>query len=318
MDRMVSRLVVKMTLLMLMFQLAKAAAPVAKFGCPDRCGAISIPYPFGTRKECYMDERFAIECNETANPPRAFISRIKMEVLNISVKTATATVKSPVISFNCIGRVDGAPLNLTGTPFVFSSKRNLFVAVGCDTRAFMTGTEPDLVVWESTWGNLESNVRLQENKMCSGQNCSLARIPSLLQVFNPRLVSTNANQVGEGCKLAFLVNPTWFESNISDPFAMQYRDYVPMDLGWMMNLNDNDISTHCEESYNQSSKSECVCEDGFEGNPYLELGCTGKNSSLKKKNCYFYYPNFFFLGLFYYFYSSDYFNLISSVFCNQS
>ncbi|KAI9398478.1 hypothetical protein POPTR_003G186200v4 [Populus trichocarpa] len=275
MDRMVSRLVVKMTLLMLMFQLAKAAAPVAKFGCPDRCGAISIPYPFGTRKECYMDERFAIECNETANPPRAFISRIKMEVLNISVKTATATVKSPVISFNCIGRVDGAPLNLTGTPFVFSSKRNLFVAVGCDTRAFMTGTEPDLVVWESTWGNLESNVRLQENKMCSGQNCSLARIPSLLQVFNPRLVSTNANQVGEGCKLAFLVNPTWFESNISDPFAMQYRDYVPMDLGWMMNLNDNDISTHCEESYNQSSKSECVCEDGFEGNPYLELGFIG-------------------------------------------
>jgi hypothetical protein len=133
--------------------------------------------------------------------------------------------------------------------------------------------------------------------MCSGQNCSLARIPSLLQVFNPRLVSTNANQVGEGCKLAFLVNPTWFESNISDPFAMQYRDYVPMDLGWMMNLNDNDISTHCEESYNQSSKSECVCEDGFEGNPYLELGCTGKNSSLKKKICYFYYPNLiFFLG----------------------
>ncbi|KAJ6934392.1 wall-associated kinase family protein [Populus alba x Populus x berolinensis] len=270
MDRMVWRLVVKMTLLLLMFQLAKAAAPVAKFGCPDRCGAISIPYPFGTRKECYMDERFAIECNDSANPPRAFISRIKMEVLNISVTTATATVKSPVISFNCIGRVDGAPLNLTGTPFVFSSKRNLFVAVGCDTRAFMTGTEPDLVVWESTWGNLQSNVRLQENKMCSGQNCSLARIPSLLQVFNPRLVSTNDNQVGEGCKLAFLVNPTWFESNISDPFAMQYRDYVPMDLGWMMNLNDNDISTHCEEGYNQS---ECACEDGFEGNPYLELGC---------------------------------------------
>jgi len=48
---------VKLTLLMLMFQLAKAAAPVAKFGCPDRCGDGNIPYPFGTRKEyCYKDE----------------------------------------------------------------------------------------------------------------------------------------------------------------------------------------------------------------------------------------------------------------------
>jgi hypothetical protein len=53
MEKMVSKLVVKMTLLMLMFQLAKAAAPVAKFGCPDRCGDITIPYPFGTRKDCY-------------------------------------------------------------------------------------------------------------------------------------------------------------------------------------------------------------------------------------------------------------------------
>jgi hypothetical protein len=153
MDRMVSRLVVKMTLLMLMFQLAKAAAPVAKFGCPDRCGAISIPYPFGTRKECYMDERFAIECNETANPPRAFISRIKMEVLNISVKTATATVKSPVISFNCTGRKDGGSLDLTGSPFVFSDFRNVFIAVGCDTRAFMSGIEPQVLGCVPTCGN---------------------------------------------------------------------------------------------------------------------------------------------------------------------
>jgi hypothetical protein len=112
MEKMVSKSVVKMTLLMLMFQLAKAAAPVAKFGCPDRCGDITIPYPFGTRKDCYKDEWFAIESNKTTNPPRAFISRIKMEVLNISVKTATATVKSPVISFNCTGRKDGGSLDL--------------------------------------------------------------------------------------------------------------------------------------------------------------------------------------------------------------
>ncbi|KAI5595888.1 hypothetical protein BDE02_03G169700 [Populus trichocarpa] len=272
MEKMVSKLVFKMTLLMLMFQLAKAAAPVAKFGCPDRCGDITIPYPFGTGKDCYKDEWFAVECNKTTNPPRAFISRIKMEVLNISVKTATATVKSPVISFNCTGRKDGGSLDLTGSPFVFSYFRNVFIAVGCDTQVLMSGIEPQVLGCVPTCGNQQStNVWLQENNMCSGQNCCQASIPSLLQVFKPTLVSTNVDQGREACKLAVLVNTTWFASNISDPFALQHKDYVPANLGWVMNISDSDISIYCNTYYNESFKSECACRRGFEGNPYLEL-----------------------------------------------
>jgi hypothetical protein len=86
--------------LMLMFQVAAAAAPIARSGCPDRCGDISIPYPFGIRKDCYMNEWFAIECNASVNPARALISGINMEVLNISAERATVTVKSPIISSN--------------------------------------------------------------------------------------------------------------------------------------------------------------------------------------------------------------------------
>ena len=50
MDKMV--LVVRMVLLimMLMSQLAITAFLV-KSGCPDQCGEIRIPYPFGTKRE---------------------------------------------------------------------------------------------------------------------------------------------------------------------------------------------------------------------------------------------------------------------------
>jgi hypothetical protein len=261
MEKMVSKLVVKMTyLLMLMLQLAKAAAPVAKFGCPDRCGDITIPHPFGTRKDCYKDEWFAIECNKTTNPPRAFISQINVVVLNISVETGMATVKSPVISFNCTGREDGGSLSFAGSPFVFSGVGNVFIAVGCDTQAFMSGIEPQLVGREPTCGNQQStNVWLQENNLCSGRNCCQASIPSLLQVFKPRLVSTNVDQGREACKLAVLVNETWFASNISDPFALQYIDYVPANLDWVMNVSDSDISINCHIYYNESLISECAC-----------------------------------------------------------
>jgi len=43
-------------LLPTLFQLARAVAPIAKPGCQDHCGNISTPYPFGTTKDCYLDE----------------------------------------------------------------------------------------------------------------------------------------------------------------------------------------------------------------------------------------------------------------------
>ncbi|KAB5573071.1 hypothetical protein DKX38_000265 [Salix brachista] len=257
---MVWKLVFHSMLMLLMFHLAAAAAPIAKPGCRDRCGDISIPYPFGIGKDCYKNEWFAIECNETVNrPATAFIIRIKMEVLNISAERSAATVKGPIISSNCTGRETGVPLNLSGTPFVFSYSYNVFVAVGCNTQALMYGARQDLVGCVSPCNDVESK------NFCRDY-------PSpLLQVFNPKLEATDDR---EGCKLAFIVNETWFESNISDPFTVQHRDYVPAVLGWTMDLNPfiDDQSFYCRSGYqNESFGSECVCNGGYEGNPYL--GC---------------------------------------------
>ncbi|KAB5573082.1 hypothetical protein DKX38_000276 [Salix brachista] len=245
---MVWKLVFHSMLMLLMFQLAAAPPPIAKAGCRDRCGDISIPYPFGIGKDCYMNEWFAIECNETVSPARAFISAIEMEVLNISAERAAATVKAPIISSNCTGRENGVPLNLSGTPFVFSYY-NVFVAVGCNTEALMSGARQDLV-------------------------------------FNLTLEATDDNQDREGCKLAFLVNETWFESNISDPFTVQHRNYVPAELGWMMDLNRfiDDQSLYCTGYQNGSFLSECACRGGYEGIPYRELGCKDVDECKESKH----------------------------------
>ncbi|KAG5227804.1 wall-associated kinase family protein [Salix suchowensis] len=264
---MVWKLVFQSMLMLLMFQLAAAAQPIAKPGCRDRCGDISIPYPFGIGKDCYMNESFAIECNETG----AFIIRIEMEVLNISAERSAATVKGPIISSNCTGTKNGVPLNLNGTPFVFSS-HNVFVAVGCNTQALMSGTRQDLVGCVSPCSDVES------------KNFCRASPPSFLQVFNPKLEATDDNQDREGCKLAFLVNQTWFESNISDPLTVQYRDYVPAELGWMMNRNIDDQSVICRGYQNRSFGSECVCHGGYEGIPYRELGCKDVDECKESKH----------------------------------
>jgi len=112
MDKMA--LVVQMVLLMMMLTLQLAtAALLVKSGCPDQCGEIRIAYHFGTQRECYKDEWFRIECNQTVRPPTAFISSIKMEVVNIPVERGTIIIKIPTAYFNCTSRKDAATLNLS-------------------------------------------------------------------------------------------------------------------------------------------------------------------------------------------------------------
>ncbi|KAL8459666.1 hypothetical protein ACS0TY_036961 [Phlomoides rotata] len=33
---------------------------IAKPNCPDRCGDVSIPFPFGTSQDCYLSNQFSI------------------------------------------------------------------------------------------------------------------------------------------------------------------------------------------------------------------------------------------------------------------
>ncbi|KAJ6934377.1 hypothetical protein NC651_009424 [Populus alba x Populus x berolinensis] len=192
---------------MLMFQPATAQAPagLAKPNCSDHCGNISIPYPFGIGKYCYLAESYDVECNETFNPPRAFLRSIKMELVNITLGGG-AVVKGPVISVDSSGRQEVLPLNLEGTPF--TPYNNFFIAVGCNTRA-------------SLWTKTGTTEHVGCNSICSngsGKDCCQAMSwPPSLQVFNSTFELIDAKQGSDGRKLAFLADPNWFYDKIRSP-----------------------------------------------------------------------------------------------------
>ncbi|KAB1199799.1 putative wall-associated receptor kinase-like 13 [Morella rubra] len=81
------------------------AAKLAKSSCQDRCGNVSIPYPFGMgAAHCYLDESFAIDCNvtEPSGSRKPFWrSWPYLEVLEIQLD-GTGLVKIPIFNFGNI------------------------------------------------------------------------------------------------------------------------------------------------------------------------------------------------------------------------
>ncbi|KAL6287016.1 hypothetical protein ACE6H2_011406 [Prunus campanulata] len=269
------------------------APPIAKLNCTTHCGInVSIPYPFGVgpNKDCYFNEWFQIDCNESTGH-KPFLRRAQMEVLNISID-GTLQVKSPVTFFGgCKGKETRQAPNLTGSPFVYLDRKNMFTAVSCGRLANITSDENVVRGCSSTCDDQSTD---SATYRCGtfGTNCCQTTIPPNISVFTTEI--QQRDQI-DGCNYAFLVDQDWFLNNLSSYRAIQGMDRVPVVLEWNISLDNtshkafegfigtepdyNDSTPYCEiynattsSTYNQSSVH-CFCPGGFEGNPYLLQPC---------------------------------------------
>ncbi|XP_034208311.1 wall-associated receptor kinase-like 6 [Prunus dulcis] len=278
------------------------ATPIAKPNCTTHCGInVSIPYPFGIGpdKDCYFNEWFQIDCNESTGH-KPFLRSAQMEVLNISID-GTLQVKSPVTFFGgCKGKETRQAPNLTGSPFVYLDRENMFTAVSCGRLANMRSDENVVHGCNSTCDDQSTD---SATYRCGtiGTNCCQTTIPPNISVFTTEIQPRD--QI-DGCNYAFLVDQDWFLKNLSSYRAIQGMDSVPVVLEWNISLDNtshkafegfigrraafdghnyndfnNDSTPYCEiynattsSTYNQSSVH-CFCPGGFQGNPYLLQPC---------------------------------------------
>lgn len=273
------------------FNISKAPT-ISKPGCPSKCGNLTVPYPFGVGPGCGYGEFFEFNCTDTFGPPRALIGNI--QIFNISDNQMRI---SSVVARRCYDKSgtvvlkNTASSNIIGTPYSYS-ELNRFTVVGCDDLALVTGAGGR----NFTSGCVSLCSRAEDviGGYCSGIGCCQTSLPKGLKFYLMDLSSLkNHTTVSsfDPCSYAFFGEQEKFvfrgASDLSDPnFMERILSTVPIVVDWAIG-NSSCAEVESAGDYACKANSGCVdsntgvggyrcrCKPGYEGNPYLDPGCTG-------------------------------------------
>ncbi|XP_071701699.1 wall-associated receptor kinase 2-like isoform X2 [Rutidosis leptorrhynchoides] len=276
-----------------------AAQPLP--GCPDKCGKITVPYPFGLIKGCYLSKYYHVNCT-------------KLQIYNTTFKLSSITLDgymrgSLPMGHHCYGKLlnnrtrrSEPPIKLSRFPV--SSKRNLLTTVGCDARADIKIIKGE----DYITGCLSmSGCNMLSNGSCSGMGCSQVPVPYKVNTFRIHAQRNTNTSVGywgfNNCTYGFLVEKDEYTFSTTDFDSMENRSF-PVIFEWSVGntsceqvqkdggnnyvcgknsvCNDTTL-TEFSQSYPMGYR--CVCAPGYQGNPYLPNGCQDIDECKEKNDC---------------------------------
>ncbi|KAH6765315.1 hypothetical protein C2S51_016564 [Perilla frutescens var. frutescens] len=246
----------------------------SKPNCQEKCGNVTIAYPFGIGPGCSANSSFAIICNSST----PFLSSINLEVVNISVH-GVVIVNQPVSPMNCSDAmtVEFLPMSLGGSPFTISARYNSLAVLGCANSVWLLPNATTRVGVGGCMAICEDNSFT--NSSCDGINCCTATIPQGLQSFVYRYISIQSTTDGL-CGYTFPVDKKWFQqdykrytglqSNQSYPYDQGF-EFAPLVLEWELENHTLNHLGECKYASNYSSYSSMYSYEQLYTDPSASL-----------------------------------------------
>ncbi|KAJ4745369.1 Wall-associated receptor kinase 2 [Rhynchospora pubera] len=281
-------------LLLLVVSLSKTIAiesPIALPKCPDSCGGVPIPYPFGIGPNCFRSG-FEVTCNATNNGTSVpYLG--ETIVLNVSLSLGQTRVNMPVAN-QCYNSTTKSVdyfnwgNDLTGSPYRFNPEKNKFVVIGCGALGYLNFTNNHNYNYlGGCISGCDSSESLADGS-CSGIGCCQTSIPEGTYSIEFSFDQNFSDFKAGPCNYAMLTDEDGFSFNTkyitTDMLSGQYKPAV---FDWAIanttcataQTNSSSFACISENSVCVDSSSGlgyiCNCSKGYQGNPYLRLqgGC---------------------------------------------
>ncbi|XP_027094022.1 wall-associated receptor kinase 3-like [Coffea arabica] len=280
---------------------------IARPGCQDHCGNVSIPFPFGITEGCYLNKKFFINCiNSSTSVPQPVLRNSTINVTDISLEGQVYLMQ--YIASDCYNENGNLsykflPWMRLSKRFTFNSTANKFIVVGCDAygivygfgqhRSYATGCVPSCYYKEDVIDG-----------SCSGIGCCRTDIPPGAWNITVNLTSLNNHtKVWDfnPCSYAFVVEEKAFNFSADNLTNLSVDLSLPVVADWTIEDGSCEVAQRNTTSYACSGKNShcyepfkglgyrCSCDQGYEGNPYLPDGCQDIDECQKEEtnNCKF-------------------------------
>ncbi|KAL1533216.1 hypothetical protein AAHA92_33133 [Salvia divinorum] len=222
------------------------SSSIAKSGCLDQCGKISIPFPFG------VGPNFDVVCNTTTNPEKPYLRALSTELVELnSSKIVVHYNNLASTCYNLSAYQMGITkpeerkliIDLLKTQFSFSDD-NWITAIGCNAIVVGVSGEDSLTSIQSSCAAI-----CPDSVSYNSASCSFGR--TYLE--------------GTGCcRVPIPRGTSYLEANLSDLTGRWPRTNFSCSYAFIEYMDRNIYS---EDRYL------CNCSNGYRGNPYLNQGC---------------------------------------------